>query len=164
MIYDKDIKLEQLTHENFHHALEIHREDIPEAFVDTAETIMEINEYGLEHGLIGHTFLASLDGVYFGIIMIGEAIPWDTDPEEMRTEPFYRIMGFVLDKEHRNKGLGRQVLEMAIEEVYKDFGKRSLMLGCHRENTAAARFYERQGFSRPGIYEGNDEYFLRSIK
>ena len=50
--------LEQLTKENYHRAFEIHREDIPDTFVDNADTIMEINEYGIEHGLIGHTFLS----------------------------------------------------------------------------------------------------------
>ena len=108
-------------------------------------------------------FLAILDGRCIDMIMIGEAIPWDTDPDIMKTEPFYRIMGFVLDKEYRNKGLGSEILEQTIEQVYTDFSRRSLMLGCHRENVNAARFYERHGFMRTGIYEGNDEYLLRLI-
>lgn len=55
------IILEQLTEENYKYALAINRDDIPEKWVDTAETIMEINNYGLEHGLIGHTYLARID-------------------------------------------------------------------------------------------------------
>ncbi len=52
---ENQVILEQLTKENFKYATLIRREDIPEEWVDTASTIMEINEYGLEHNLIGHT-------------------------------------------------------------------------------------------------------------
>ena len=158
-----NIELEQLTDENFKHALEINRDDIPEDWVDTAATIMDINRYGLEHDYIGHTFLARLGDDYIGLILIGEAIPWDTDPIEMKDTPFYRIMGFVVDRDHRNNGYGSQIMELAIDQVYKDFGKRSLSLGVHRDNINAGRFYERHGFKRTGIYEGNDEYYLRLI-
>lgn len=156
-----NITLEQLTEENYKYALKINRDDIPEEWVDTAQAIMEVNEYGLRNGLIGHTFLARFDEKYVGIIMIGEAIPWDTDPEEMKGKPFYRVMGFVVDKKYRGKGLGGRILEMAIELVFEEFGKRGLALGVHKDNIKAGPFYERHGFKRMGIYEGNDEYYLR---
>ena len=155
------IELEPLTHGNFHHACAIRREDIPEAFVDTAETLMELTDYADAHRCIGHTFLARADGACVGLLLLGEAIPWETDPEEMRREPFYRLMGFVLDRAYRGKGLGGAILEQAITQVYCDFGVRPIALGCHRENVRAARFYERHGFIRTGVFEGSDEYFLR---
>ena len=158
-----NIELEQLTEKNFKHALKINRDDIPEDWVDTAATIMEINEYGLKHHLIGHTYLARLNDYYIGLILIGEAIPWDTDPVQMKDTPFYRIMGFVVDKAFRNKGYGSQIMELAIKQVYDEFGKRSISLGVHKDNPSAGRFYERHGFKRTGIYEGNDEYYLRLI-
>ena len=155
--------LEQLTKENLKYATLIRREDIPEEWVDTASTIMEINEYGLEHNLIGHTYLARVDEKYVGLIMIGEALAWDTDPVEMKETPFYRIMGFVVDKEYRSKGIGSEIMESAIEQVYREFGKRSITLGVHRDNIRAGLFYEKHGFKRTGVYEGNDEYYLRLI-
>jgi GNAT superfamily N-acetyltransferase len=155
--------LEQLTRQNFSRAQAIDRSDIPEEWVDTAETLMETNDYGLEHHLIGHTWLARLDGAYVGIIMVGEALPWDTDPEEMRDKPFYRVMGFVVDRAHRGKGLGGRILETAIRQVYEEFGRRSIALGVHRDNPRAGRFYERHGFHRTGVFEGDDEYYLRLI-
>lgn len=157
------IILEQLTHENYEHALAINREDIPEEWVDDAESLMEVTDYGAQNGLIGHTFLALDDGEYVGLIMIGEALVWDTDPDVMKKEPFYRVMGFVVDKDHRNRGLGGEILESAIASVYEEFGKRSLALGVHKDNTNAGRFYERHGFRRTGIREGNDEYYLRLL-
>ena len=157
------LTLEPLTHENLPEAIAIDRSDIPGEWVDTAETIMEINDYGLENRLIGHTFLARRGGTAVGLILIGEALPWDTDPEEMRGVPFYRVMGFVVDRNWRGKGLGGLILEKAIEEVYRDFGRRSLALGVHKDNHHAARFYERHGFRKTGVFEGADEYWLRLI-
>lgn len=157
------ITLEQVTEENRHHAYEIDRTDIPEDWVDTADTIIELNQYGLEHRLKGRTFLAYCGGACIGLILIGEAIPWDTDPEEMQGVPFYRVMGFVVDRAYRSRGLGGDILEKAIELVYRDFGKRPLALGVHKDNPRAGRFYERHGFRRTGAYEGNDEYYLRMV-
>lgn len=157
------ITLEQLTHENFSEALIINRDDIPEAWVDRAATIMETTDYGAEHHLLGHTYLARMDGLPVGLILIGEALAWDTDPREMRGKPFYRVMGFVVDQQYRNRGIGEEILEKAIELVYHEFGKRSLALGVHRDNARAGAFYERHGFHPTGVYEGNDEYYLRII-
>ena len=157
------IELQQLTHGNFIHALAIQRDDIPEAWVDSAASLMEVTDYGTEHHLIGHTFLAFWGERPVGLIMIGEALAWKTDPVEMKDRPFYRVLGFVVDREYRGKGIGGLILETAIRRVYEEFGRRSLALGVHRDNTRAGKFYERHGFCRTGVYEGNDEYYLRLI-
>lgn len=157
------ILLEQLTGENQHHAFEINRQDIPEEWVDTAQTLIETNQYGLRHHLIGHTFLARMGDRYFGLIMVGEALPWNTDPIEMKGVPFYRIMGFVVDQVCRGQGIGGIILEEAIQQVYRDYGRRPLALGVHKDNPRAGHFYEKHGFKRTGVFEGNDEYYLRLI-
>ena len=51
-----DFSLVELTHQNYSAVREINRNDIPEAFVDTVDTIMEITDYGVSHGCLGHTF------------------------------------------------------------------------------------------------------------
>ena len=71
---DMEIVLEQLTHDNYPHALLINRDDVPEEWVDTAASLMETTNYGAEHHLAGHTFLAYLEGKPVGLIMIGEAL------------------------------------------------------------------------------------------
>lgn len=157
------ITLEQLTHENFSDAQRIDRDDIPEAWVGTAAALMATTDYGAAHHLMGHTYLARMDGRSVGLILIGEALPWDTDPEEMRGKPFYRVMGFVVDQKYRNRGIGGAILESAIHQVYNEFGKRSLALGVHRDNARTGAFYERHGFHPTGVYEGNDEYYLRTM-
>ena len=157
------LTLEQMTHDNYRHALAINRDDIPEAWVDTAASLMKVTDYGAEHHLKGHTYIAYLDGSPVGLIMIGEALAWETDPDEMKDKPFYRVMGFVVDKDHRGRGIGGLILEKAIAGVYSEFGERSLALGVHKDNARAGGFYERHGFRRTGVYEGNDEYWLRII-
>lgn len=157
------ITLERLTHENFSDAQRIDRDDIPEAWVGTAAALMATTDYGAAHHLMGHTYLARMDGRPVGLILIGEALPWDTDPEEMRGKPFYRVMGFVVDQKYRNRGIGGAILESAIHQVCNEFGKRSLALGVHRDNARAGAFYERHGFHPTGVYEGNDEYYLRTM-
>lgn len=156
-----EITFEQLTHQNFSAARALDRDDIPESFVDTAATIMEITDYGYENNLIGHTYLILCDGRYAGLILLGEAIPWDTDPPEVHQQPFYRLMGFVISREFRGKGVGGEALEKTIAKVYEDFGVRPLVLGCHKDNPRAAAFYERHGFHRTDYMEGNDCYYLR---
>lgn len=157
------IEFEELTHNNFADACRIDRDDIPESYVDTAETLMEITDYGVEHYCMGHTFAAKADGRYVGLLLLGEALPWEMDPPEMRKEPFYRLMGFVIDREYRGCGIGGEVLEKAIERVYRDFGRRPIALGCHKDNVRAERFYLRHGFRKTSYMEGNDYYYFRFL-
>ena len=156
-----DIELKELTHKNFALASRIDRSDISENFVDNINTIMEYTNYGIEHCCIGHTFAIIKNDVYIGLIMLGEAIEWETDPPEMKSVPFYRLMGFVIDKKYRGKGIGGKALEMTIAEVYKDFGVRPIALGCHKENELAAKFYIKHGFKKTKYMEHNDIYYLR---
>ena len=156
-----ELEFEELTHDNYGEALLIRRGDVPESFADNAAKLMELTDYGVEHGCIGHSFLIKAGGRAIGMILLGEAIPWETDPPAVRERPFYRLMGFVLDKEYRGMGLGGEALERAIELVYGEFGVRPIVLGCHRENKQAASFYLKHGFEKTDRMEGNDYYYLR---
>ncbi len=155
------IELEELTHDNLAEVSKIDRSDVSEDFVDNADTIMEITDYGILHNCIGHTFAIKYSGKYIGLILLGEAIPWETDPPEMKKEPFYRLIGFVIDKNYRNKGIGSKALEMSIDKVYNDFGIKPIALGCHKDNVQAAEFYLKHKFRKTDYSEGNDIYYLR---
>lgn len=156
-----EITFEELTHDNYEAACRIRRDDVSEAFVDTAATIMGLTDYGVEHHCDGHTFLIRTCGRPVGLLLLGEAIPWETDPPQVKQQPFYRLMGFVIDKDCRGSGLGGEALEQAISRVYREFGVRPIVLGCHRDNHRAAAFYQRHGFEKTAYTEGNDEYYLR---
>ena len=159
-----NISLELLDEKNYPLVRRIRRDDISEAYVDTVETIMELTRYGWEHNCKGHTFAVKYGDHYIGVILLGEAISWETDPQEMKKTPFYRLMGFVLDRRCRSMGIGGTVLEMVIEEVYRDFGIRPIALGVHRDNHRAAAFYRNHGFRATGAMDGNDRYYLRYPK
>lgn len=155
------LNLEPLTKDSLPLAKAVRREDVSEDFVDSTDTIWELTQWGLEHGCLGHTFLILWEGRCVGILLLGEAVPWETDPPEMAERPFYRLMGFVLDKEYRGRGIGGQALELAIARCCQDFGVRPIALGVHKDNIGAERFYLRHGFAKTGAMEGDDYYFLR---
>ena len=157
----QDICLEPLTDGNIDQVRAIQREDVSEDFVDTADTIMELTRYGEEHNCLGHTYAVRYKGICVGVILLGEAIPWETDPEEMQQTPFYRLMGFVIDNRYRSLGIGGYVLEKVIDDCYSEFGVRPIALGCHKDNHKAAYFYTRHGFRKTDVMEGNDYYYLR---
>ncbi len=122
---------------------------------------MELTEYGLDHNCKGHTYAIKQDDEYIGLILLGEAFAWDTDPEEMKGVPFYRLMGFVIDKCYRNRGICGYALEKAIDMIYAEFGARPIALGVHKDNIGAERFYLNHGFRKTDAMEGNDYYYLR---
>ena len=158
------ITLELLSEQNIDAVRAIHREDISEVWVDTADALMELTQYGLDHNYIGHTYAVKYEDTYIGVILLGEAIPWETDPEEMDEVPFYRLMGFVIDNRYRSCGIGGYVLELVIKTIYEEYGVRPIALGVHKDNHSAGRFYEKYGFQKTDAMEGNDYYYLKYPK
>ncbi len=158
------ITLELLSQQNIDAVRAIHREDVSEAWVDTADTLMELTQYGLDHNCLGHTYAVKYEDTYIGVILLGEAIPWETDPEEMNGVPFYRLMGFVIDNRYRSYGIGGYVLEKVISNIYEEYGVRPIALGVHKDNLGAGRFYEKHGFRKTDAMEGNDYYYLKYPK
>lgn len=155
------ISLELLSDSNLEEVRNIQRDDISEAFVDTADTVMELTQYGIDHHCKGHTYAIKREKEYIGWILLGEAFEWDTDPEEMKGIPFYRLMGFVIDQRYRSSGIGGYVLERVIKLIYDEFGVRPIALGVHKDNLGAERFYLKHGFRKTAVMEGNDYYYLR---
>lgn len=157
----EQITLELLSGANIDAARKIQRGDIREDFVDDADTMMELTQYALDHHCKGHTYAIKCADEYIGLILLGEAIEWETDPEEMKDVPFYRLMGFFIDRRYRGRGIGGYVLEKVIARIYEEFGVRPIALGVHRDNTGAVRFYRKHGFRKTAVMEGNDYYYLR---
>lgn len=155
------VTLELLTGANIQEARDIRREDVGEDFVDTVDGIMELTRYGLDHRCLGHTYAVRYEERIIGVILLGEAIVWETDPEEMRAQPFYRLMGFVIDRCYRGGGIGAYVLEETVRRIYQEFGVRPIALGCHKDNVRGERFWLRQGFRKTDAMEGDDRYYLR---
>lgn len=157
------ITLEILSRENQAQALGIDREDISLDVVDSTEEIIKLTKYGEEHGYIGHTYLIREDGRCVGIILMGEGIPWEIDPPQIAGRPFYRIMGFVIDREYRRRGIGSYVLEEVIGRVYREFGPRPIVIGCQRDNLAAMKLYQKHGFINTYVMDEDDYFLIREV-
>lgn len=153
------ITLEVLNRENQAEALGIDRADISLNFVDSVEDIIELTRYGEVHGCIGHTYLIRCGGRCVGIILMGEGIPWEVDPPQIAGKPFYRIMGFIIDREYRRRGIGSYALEEVIGRIYREFGSRPIVIGCHEDNGAAMKLYQKHGFVNTFAMD-KDDYFL----
>ena len=88
-----EIEFEELTHQNFSDACQIDRDDIPEDYVDTASTIMNITDYGLIHHCIGHSFVVKYHERPIGLILLGEAIPLGDRPARNARRAFLSFDG-----------------------------------------------------------------------
>ena len=155
------IRLEYLDEHNRADVLAIDRSDVSEDWVDSIPAILELTQYGLEHGCIGHTWAIYVDDTCVGVILMGEGFPWPCDPPEVAAIPFYRIMGFVLDKHWRNRGIGGQVLEMVITRIFAEYGPRPILIGVQADNTRAADFYLRHGFLPTDSWDEDDRFYIR---
>ena len=155
------IRLEELTDNRRNDVLGIDRSDISEDWVDSIPDILALHQYGLDHGCIGHTYAIYAEDACIGIILMGEGIPWPCDPPEVVGIPFYRIMGFVIDKAWRGKGLGSQVLETVIARIFNEFGPRPILIGVQRDNVRAADFYLRHGFRPTDSWDEDDRFYIR---
>ncbi|MCR5122056.1 MAG: GNAT family N-acetyltransferase [Ruminococcus sp.] len=153
---------EPLTFDNCERAREIDRSDIPEDFVDGVPALIETLRFGYEHKLIGYSFLVNVGERPVGTILLGQGLYCEgEDPPEVEGVPFYRLVFFIIDRAYRSRGLGSRILAETIERVFRDFGERPIVLGVHRDNMKAMRFYERQGFTKTPYTEGNDCVFIR---
>lgn len=141
--------------------MHIDRSDISEDWVDSIQDIMALHRYGLEHRLIGRTYAIYSEDRCIGLLLMGEGIPWSCDPPELANTPFYRIMGFVIDKTWRGQDVGSQALETAIRLVYDEFGPRPICIGVQQDNTRAASFYQRHGFHPTDSWDEDDRFYLR---
>lgn len=156
-----DIRLEVISDQNQADVLRIDRSDISEDWVDSIPHILELTQYGLDHGCIGHTYAIYAAESCIGVILMGEGIPWDCDPPEVADVPFYRIMGFILDRAWRSRGVGGQVLEMVIDRIYGEYGPRPILLGVQVDNIRAAKFYARHGFLPTSAMDEDDRFYIR---
>lgn len=156
-----DVRLEVINNRNVQDVLRIDRSDIIEEWVDSIPAILELHQYGLDHGCIGHTYAIYAADVCIGIVLMGEGLPWPCDPPEIAGLPFYRIMGFVIDRAWRDRGIGGQTLEMVIDRIFSEFGPRPIVLGVQVDNVQAARFYERHGFMPTTAMDEDDRFYIR---
>lgn len=156
------VQLELLDSKNEKHLLEIDRKDIPINYVEEIASTIALAKYGEKNGLKGHCFAIKYNESYVGIILIGEAIEEEADPEEVKGKEYFRILGFVIDRRYQNMGLGSIALHMAMKTIWDEYGKVVFLLECYKENQKAIHFYEKNGFVNTNILnqKGTDYFFI----
>ena len=158
---DRKITLELLNPENEVQVKRIQRDDVPDAFAEEVADTVELAKYGDENHLRGHCYVVKYGERYIGIVLIGEAIEDEADPAELKGTGYFRVMGFVLDRNYRGQGLGSQALELALEEIYREYGKVPILLECHKDNAGAAAFYTQLGVRNTQILNNEDFFFIK---
>lgn len=155
------IKLERLNPNNENKLKKIQRDDIPVCFVEDVSDTIELSKTGEENNLRGHCYAVKYADKYVGIILIGEAIEGEPDPIELRGTGYFRVIGYVIDKEYRGQGIGSKALELALNEIYSEYGTVPILLECHKDNKRAIRFYEKMGFRNTNILNDQDYFFIK---
>ncbi|MBU0975438.1 MAG: N-acetyltransferase [Patescibacteria group bacterium] len=120
--------------------------------------IDELRDY-LKHSRI---IVAEEDGKLVGAAIVGKQNPL-TWPDGKKCEVFN--LGVL--PEHRNKGLGSDLME-AVEKEAKLMGAKSIVLNVHELMTETQKFYEKLGYKRTGIlryyYEnGSAVFFMKKL-
>jgi ribosomal protein S18 acetylase RimI-like enzyme len=64
---------------------------------------------------------------------------------------YMEIDNFVIDKDHRGQGIGKRIMEYALNYA-RDIKCDSVSLDVFRENADANALYERYGFEKPGYH------------
>lgn len=155
------VQLEILSKENEQKVLAIERDDIPECFAESMAYTIQLSHYGTQYGMKGFCFAIKYLEDYVGILLIGEAIQDDADPDEVKNKSYFRVIGFVIDRRYRGRGIGRQAFSLALEKIYHEYGNTPILLECHRKNQSAMRFYEKMGFKNTNKLHNNDYYMVR---
>ncbi|PYR37136.1 MAG: N-acetyltransferase [Acidobacteria bacterium] len=66
--------------------------------------------------------------------------------EHVASDAFVEVVGLVVDKQHRQHGVGTALLKQA-EQWARRSGHSTVRLQCSSARTASHRFYERRGFT-----------------
>jgi diamine N-acetyltransferase len=156
------VELEQLNAQNEEALLEVDCGGVPRRFVEPVADTIALAKYGMEQGLEGFCFAIKRDDAYVGILLAGQALDDPADPVEIRGTRFFRILGFVLDRSVRGQGVGSAALKLAVKRVRETYGNVPFLLECDKDNHAARRFYEKNGFVSMGLSspDNTDDFLI----
>ena len=148
------ITLEPLSPANEPALLALDCGGFPPAFVEPPAHTIALAHWGEENGLDGFCFAIRADERCVGLMLLGQAIPDPADPSEVRGQRYFRLLGFVLARRERGRGVGSEALRQALSALYHTYGPVPVVLECHRENPAL-RLYRRLGFRPAGEHGTN---------
>ncbi len=69
----------------------------------------------------------------------------------------YTLWKFLIDKQHQNKGYGREALRLGITYLKDRFGVKEIYVGVVPENEVAKHLYSSVGFKATGVAQNGME-------
>lgn len=126
----------------------------PDAFTSDAETELrrDADSYRSRlSGGAGGLCLFTL-GAWLGPHLVG-AISCEREPR-LKVRHIAHIVGMMVDDRRQGRGIGRQLLQMALRLLEGDASLDLATLSVTTSNATAVRLYERCGFARYGRLEG----------
>jgi predicted kinase/RimJ/RimL family protein N-acetyltransferase len=127
---------------NFRAALELEVADEQLAWVAPTARYLTLCAYGGDWQPLG---------LYAGDEMVGFAM-WARDP----ADGSHWIGGFLIDRRHQRRGLGRAALAAVIDWLRREQGAANLALSVSLDNAVARRLYASAGFVETGELESDE--------
>ncbi len=161
------IELRNIGFENINQILNIKSKFSQRKFVEKASHTIAMAYAGISEGYPGFLSAIYSNEVPVGLILIGRAPVAEHEPEILRKyEYVYRILGFLIDKNYQNQGIGRRALKLAIENIEKIKEQKyqkslPIALECHVKNKNALSLYEFFGFNNIGTTDDNNYILAR---
>lgn len=138
------IELRPITKENLEEVLNLRVAEHQESFVSsTAWSLAQAYVYRET----AFPFAVYADETIVGFIMMGYY--------EARNQ--YTLWKFLIDKDHQNKGYGREALKQGIRYLKDKFGAGEIYTGVTPGNETAKHLYSSVGFKETGLIENNME-------
>ena len=159
------IELRDLTFENVNRIINIKRRFNQRIFVQKAGDTIAMAYAGVNEGYPGFLSAIYSDDVPVGLILIGKAPVADTEPEILKKYNYvYRVVGFLIDKNYQNQGIGRRAFNLALDKIKEHEHEENLpiALECHVKNKYALALYEFFKFKKIGV-TGDNNYILARL-
>ena len=138
------VELKEITKDNLEDVLNLKISENQEKFVSsTAHSLAEAYVYKET----AFPFAIYADDTLVGFIMLGYY--------EERNQ--YTLWKFLIDKQHQNKGYGREALKLGITYLKDRFNAKEIYVGVALENEVAKSLYSSMGFEATGVVENGME-------
>lgn len=138
------VELREITKDNLEDVLNLNISKQQEAFVSSTA-------WSLAQAYVYHEtafpFAVYSDNTIVGFIMLGYY--------ESRNQ--YTLWKFLIDKNHQNKGYGKEAVKQGIAYLKDRFDAREIYTGVALGNETAKHLYSSIGFKETGLVENNME-------
>lgn len=143
------VTLESITADNLEEVLAVSGNEDQRRFVSpVAESLAQAYVYPKT----AFPFAVRAGDKIVGFIMMGY----------YEAKDYYTLWKFLIDKDHQNKGYGKQALLLGIDFLKDRFGVSEIYTGVIPDNAVAKKLYLSAGFEETGLFEnGMEELRLR---